>query len=282
MRRAKRLGRPALLDPDLFKSPHFRLGISQQTLQQIALGGLMIVLPIYLQMVHEYNALEAGLSIAPLSISMFVVALIAGRKGGGVRPSTFVRYGFLMLAIGVAAIIALVPRVDTGLGLALPLIVAGSGLGLLVSQLNNYTLAPVSEERVSEAASVNSAAGSFGLSFGLAAVGAVMLATLAAAFTQLSDDSDVLTEPEKTEVAVVLEEDAQIMTNTALEAQLADKPEATQAEIIDINTDARHIALQIALVIPLLVALGGLVNSFRMARLPDVESSGEHPGLVVG
>jgi hypothetical protein len=32
-----------------FKSKHFRLGISQQMLQQIALGGTMIALPIYLQ-----------------------------------------------------------------------------------------------------------------------------------------------------------------------------------------------------------------------------------------
>ena len=50
----------------------------------------------------------------------------------------------------------------------IPLAITGCGLGLLVSQLNNYTLAPVEEERVSEAAGVNSAAGSFGLSFGLA------------------------------------------------------------------------------------------------------------------
>ena len=53
---------------------HYRLGVSQQLLQQIALGGLMIALPIYLQLVLEYNALEAGLSIAPLSLSMFAVA----------------------------------------------------------------------------------------------------------------------------------------------------------------------------------------------------------------
>ena len=64
-------GRPTLLDPELFASPYFRLGVSQQMLQQIALGGTMIVLPIYLQMVLEYNALQAGLSIAPLSLSMF-------------------------------------------------------------------------------------------------------------------------------------------------------------------------------------------------------------------
>ena len=53
--------------------------MSGQLLQQIALGGTMIVLPIYLQMVLEYNALQAGLSIAPLSLSMFAVAMLAGR-----------------------------------------------------------------------------------------------------------------------------------------------------------------------------------------------------------
>ena len=42
----------------------------------------MIALPIYLQMVLEYNAMEAGLSLAPLSLSMFGVALLAGKKAG--------------------------------------------------------------------------------------------------------------------------------------------------------------------------------------------------------
>ena len=56
-----------------------------------------------------------------------------------------------------------------------------------MSQLNNYTLAPIEEERVSEAAGVNSAGGSFGLSFGLAFAGAIMLASLSFTFTDLAD-----------------------------------------------------------------------------------------------
>ena len=62
-------------------------------------------------------------------------------------------------AIGIAVIIPIVPRVDSGWYLVIPLIITGCGLGLLVSQLNNYTLAPIEEERISEAAGVNSAAG---------------------------------------------------------------------------------------------------------------------------
>ena len=114
LRRRKREGKAALIDVGLFASPYFRLGITSQTMQQIALGGLMIALPIYLQMVLEYNALEAGLSIAPLSLSMFVVALVAGKKAGGRSPSRIILVGFVLLAGGVAVLLPIVPRADSG------------------------------------------------------------------------------------------------------------------------------------------------------------------------
>ena len=131
------------------------------------------------------------------------------------------------------------PRADSGWYLVVPLIIAGSGLGLLVSQLNNYTLSPISEERVSEAAGVNSAAGSFGLSFGLAFAGAIMLATLSFTFTNMAEDSACCRPAEQEQVADALEDDAEIMSNTQLEELLADQPEDVQDEIVRINTDAR-------------------------------------------
>jgi energy-coupling factor transporter transmembrane protein EcfT len=251
-------------------------------LQQIALGGTMIALPIYLQMVLEYNAMQAGLSLAPLSLTMFAVALLAGSKAGKRRPAAIIRWGFLLLTIGLVVLIPVVPRADSGWWLLGPLVIAGAGLGLLVSQLNNYALAPISEEKVSEAAGVNSASGSFGLSFGLAFAGAIMLAALSISFTSLASSSTVLTPAQQQQVAVALENDAEVMSNTALEEQLSGQPEQIQDEIIRINTDARPFALQIALIIPILAALIGLFNSFRMLRLPDPKSSGSAEGMVLG
>jgi LPXTG-motif cell wall-anchored protein len=138
LRRRKREGKPALLDVDLFASKYFRLGITGQTLQQISLGGMMIALPICLQMVLEYNALEAGLSLAPLSLSMFFVALLAGRKAGDRSPSRIIRVGFLLLVVGVAVLIPIVPRAHSGWWMVVPLLLAGCGLGLLVSQLTQH------------------------------------------------------------------------------------------------------------------------------------------------
>jgi EmrB/QacA subfamily drug resistance transporter len=282
LRRRQRQGRPTLIDPDLFRAKLFRFGITQQMLQQIALGGAMIALPIFLQMVLEYNALEAGLSLAPLSLSMFAMALLAGKKAGARRPASVIRAGFALLAAGMIALLPVVPRADSGWYFVLPLIVAGSGLGLLVSQLNNYTLSPISEERVSEAAGVNSAAGSFGLSFGLAFAGAIMLATLSFAFTHLAENSTVLSPSEQQQVAQALEDDAEVMSNTQLEAQLAGQPADVQDEIVRINTDARPRALQVALLVPILAALAGLFNSFRMVRLPDPAPSGSVEGMAWG
>jgi MFS family permease len=282
LRKRKREGKAALIDAGLFQSKYFRLGISSQTLQQIALGGMMIALPIYLQMVLEYNALEAGLSLAPLSLSMFAVALVAGKKAGNRSPSKIIRAGFLLLAVGVAVLIPFVPRVHSGWALVAPLLLAGAGLGLLVSQLNNYTLSPIEEERVSEAAGVNSAGGSFGLSFGLAFAGAIMLASLSLLFTHEADSSKVLSSRQQEQVSTALEKNAEVMTNTHLEELLVGKPPAVQDEIIRINTKARPRALQIALLIPLLAALLGLLQGFRMTRLPDPKPSGAAEALLAG
>jgi Major Facilitator Superfamily len=233
----------------------------------------MIALPIYLQMVLEYNAMKAGLSLAPLSLSMFAVALAISKKGTKRRPAGVIRLGFLALAIGTGVLIPIVPRVDSGWWLAPPLLVAGCGLGALVSQLNNYTLSPISDERVSEAAGVNSAGGSFGLAFGLAFGGAVLLATLSLSFTNQANASKVLTPVQQQQIAKTLEHDAQVMSNTALQEQLKHETPEVQAEVIHINTQARHKALQVALLVPLIAAVLGLLLSFRMLRLPDPVAS---------
>ena len=98
----RRKGKLALLDPDLFRSKPFRIGVSQQMMQQIALGGAMIALPIFLQMVLEYNAMQTGLSLAPLSLSMFGVAMLAAKKAGDRRPSSIIRPDSRCSTIGMA------------------------------------------------------------------------------------------------------------------------------------------------------------------------------------
>jgi hypothetical protein len=91
----------------------------------------------------------------------------------------------------------------------------------------------------------------------------------------------VLTPEQAQEVGAALEHDAEVMTNTALDALIVNQPPAVEAEIIRINTEARPFALQVALLIPILASLLGLLTSIRMMRQPDPVSSGVE-GLVLG
>ena len=128
-----------LLDPDLFRLPAFRVGFTGQMLQNVTLGGAMIALPIFLQIKLEYDALETGLSIAPLSLTMFAVAILAGRKSGGRRPSKIIRTGFALSTVGTALIVPIVPDADSGWYLAHPAGDHGSGprpAGVAAQQLH--------------------------------------------------------------------------------------------------------------------------------------------------
>ena len=280
--RRQRTGKVTLIDPSLFRHPNFTTGITGQMLQQITLGGAMIALPLFLQMTLEYNAMEAGLSLAPLSLTMFAAALVAGRRAGNRRPASIIRAGFLLASLGTVSVIPLVPRIESGWWLVVPLIVTGAGLGLLVSQLNNYTLAPVEEERISEAAGVNSAAGSFGLSFGLAVAGGIMLAALSFGFTRMTESSETIPPAQKQQIAAVLETDAQVMSTTELDRRITGQPPEVEQEILAINDAARDRSLQVALLVPLLAALLGLANSFRMIRLPDLKPAAPLEGTDFG
>jgi EmrB/QacA subfamily drug resistance transporter len=279
--RRKQAGKTILLDPDLFKIENFRVGALAMVLQQTALGGAMIALPLYLQVTLEYDAMQAGLSLAPLSLTMFAVAIAAARFKDR-RAASLIRIGFALAFVGMVAVIVVIPRGDSGWALLVPLLIAGLGLGVLVSQLNNYILGPIEEERISEAAGVNSAGQSFGLSFGLAMAGGVLLAVLSFSFVNMVEDSDVIAPDDQEQIAEALQDNAELVSTTQLEQLLAEQPDDVAQEIIDINSDAGDLALQAAMLIPVLACLLGFLNSFRMMRLPDFAPSEAAEGVLGG
>jgi hypothetical protein len=73
-----------------------------------------------------------------------------------------------------------------------------------------------------------------------------------------------------------------VLSNSRLEELLAGQPEEIREEIVDINTDARPRALQAALLIPILAGLIGLLNAFRMMRLPDPKPSAAVERVALG
>jgi hypothetical protein len=112
--------------------------------------------------------------------------------------------------------------------------------------------------------------------------GGVMLAVLSLSFTTKTEASSVIPVDQQEQIAQVLEDDAQVLSNTQLDAALDEAPEDVRAEILRINTEARSLSLQVALLVSALAGLIGLLNSFRMRRLPDITPQASHEGTVIG
>jgi hypothetical protein len=109
-----------------------------------------------------------------------------------------------------------------------------------------------------------------------------MLAVLSLSFTHMVDNSAVIPARQQQQIATTLEDNAEVMSNTQLDALLTHESRDVKAEILRINTDARNRSLQVALLVPVLASLLGLINGFRMRRLPDIEPAANIEGLDLG
>ena len=110
----------------------------------------------------------------------------------------------------------------------------------------------------------------------------VLLAVLSLSFTNMTEASAVIPASQQQQIADKLDEDAEVISNAKLEQLLAEEPEAVQDEVLRINTDATNRSLQVALFVPIIASLIGLLNSFRMMRLREFELRTSIEGATMG
>lgn len=273
VRARERRGATPVFRAGLLTIPDFRYGVILTVLQQFVIGGFLLITPIFVQLVLEYSALQSGLVILPLSLSMFVTSNQVPRIQGRFDSRSLLQFGIVLMLCGIAGVaLALRPRVG-----ALPIVpglfLIGVGLGFVISQLNNLILSSVSVDEASEAGGINTTASQFGMSLGTAMAGTVMLLGFTANFASLADDSTLLLPSEQETVAEALVTDARIMSNTELLELLEENPSdpAYREELLRINTEARPDALRLALVGTLVAGVVGLGVSTRLPRNPAVD-----------
>src|SRR3954465_9746590 len=98
--RRERQGRDVLVDRSLLKIRHLRGGLTTLLMQQLVLLGLFFVLPVYLQVVLGLNAFETGKKLLPLSIALFVAAMLGPRLAAGWAPKRVAQAGLTVFVVG--------------------------------------------------------------------------------------------------------------------------------------------------------------------------------------
>ncbi|MDR6971765.1 MFS transporter [Leifsonia shinshuensis] len=178
-------GRSTMLALDLFRIPSFRNGNIAATIVALGEFGIVLALPIWLQNVLGYSALDTGLILLALAIGSFVASGFAGAFGNRIPAVTVVRVGLVAEIVGVAGL-GLVITATTPWGALLPfLFVYGFGVGLATAQLTGVVLRDVPVDQSGQGSGTTSTARQIGSALGIAVLGTVLFAST----TVVLDDS---------------------------------------------------------------------------------------------
>ena len=214
----------------------------------------------------ELTALQTGLRLLPLSIALLRRRARDSRALARAAPRRVVRCGLASMIVGHPG-----PRRRDGPRrraaiVSVPMLLMGSGLGALASQLGAVTVSAVPDSQSAEVGGLQNTATNLGASLGTALAGSLMIATLTTSFVANIQESPAIPANVKSQAEVQLVGGVPFISDADLEAALEEAqvdPETTDTALAAYG-DARLDGLRAALAILAVLALVALIFSQRI------------------
>jgi EmrB/QacA subfamily drug resistance transporter len=267
-RRRERLGEDPLVHLDLLKIVPLRSGLTMMLAQNLILMGIFFTIPLYLQVVLGFDALETGVRMLPTSAGLFFTALAGSALATRFAPKKLVRLGLIVIFISAFLLIGTIEPSLDNTDFLVAMGVLGVGMGLIVSQLGNVAQSAVGDDDRSEAGGLQNTAMQLGSSLGTAVLGAIVITGLLSAFqTNVVSDPAISAET-KNAVQERLSSGGTFVASDQVRKSATDAG-LSQTEtdaIVSGYEDAQLQSLKLALLIAALLT----IPSFWSARnLPD-------------
>ena len=172
-----------IVDLQVFRERSYAVGVLLMSVVGFVLYGSMVLLPIMMQTLLGYPAVEAGIALAPRGLGSFLMMPLTGILVGKVDPRKLLAWG---LTLGGATLWWL-GQMNLNAGywdLFWPQLVQGAALSLLFVPLTTVAMANIQRERMGNATSLFNLMRNIGGSVGIAAAG-TMVARQTQAMTAL-------------------------------------------------------------------------------------------------
>jgi EmrB/QacA subfamily drug resistance transporter len=164
-----------LIDLRIFASRAFSAAAASVTVIFFALFGSLFVLTQYLQLVHGYSPLSAGVRALPFAFAMGVVSplspILAGRFGSRVViPAGMALMGLGLLDLSTAGVHTSYPP------LALAVAIMGAGMGLVMAPASTTIMTTVPGHQAGAGSAINDTIREVGGALGIAIIGSLSAA----------------------------------------------------------------------------------------------------------
>jgi MFS family permease len=255
-------GKAPLVHVSLFSIHSLRSGLSVLGSQYTITAGLFFMVPVYLQMTLGLDALETGIRIFPLSISLILFSIVGTRLSALWSPRRIVRAGQWILVFSSIVLLGAVDFELKSVLFGIGMFFAGAALGLLASQLGNVNMSSVTEKETSEVGGLQGVFQNLGSSLGTALIGSVLIGALTTSFATGVAISDL---PEDVKAAVSQQTQGAIpIVPVSTVAQIAEEAGLTDSEGQELNrvyTESQVASLRTALFALVLISLASLLLS---------------------
>ncbi len=168
-----------LADLRLFRLRSFGLGNVTAVVVSLGEFGLVFILPLFVQSVLGYSALQTGYLLLALAAGAFVGGPTAAMLAGKIGARRVVTTGMGLEATGILSLGLLFSPSDHGITLAPPLFIYGIGVGLATAQLTSVILNDVPRAESGQASGMQSTFRQVGSALGIALLGSLLATGLA-------------------------------------------------------------------------------------------------------
>ncbi len=214
-------GAEPLVNPAILKNATLRGGLTSFFFQYLLQAGLFFAIPLFLSVALGLSAIETGVRLLPLSITLLLAAAGIPKVFPNASPRLVVRLGFLALFAGI---VVMVGALDAGAGpeiVTWPMLLAGLGVGALASQLGSVTVSSVPDEQSGEVGGLQNTVTNLGASIGTALAGAVLIATLTTSFMTGIQNNPAVPADVKSKAKVELASGVPFVSDSDLKAMLS-------------------------------------------------------------
>ncbi|MFD9790393.1 MFS transporter [Streptomyces sp. NPDC059070] len=170
-----------LVELSLFRVKSFAAGIAVQLTFGLAMGIFFLVWTLYMQIGLGWSALRAGLTGIPFSIAMSAAAGMSVQSLVPKFGRKVLQAGALITALGFLTYIWEAHHFGTDIKpwqMALPLVVLGIGMGLVVAPLTDAVLSEVPQEHAGSASGLINTVQQMGNALGLGLVSVVFFGAI--------------------------------------------------------------------------------------------------------
>ncbi len=273
-------GNDPLVHLDLLKIAPLKSGLIGLLSQNLILMGIFFVVPLYLQVVLGFNALDTGLKMLPVSVAMFIASIVGSRLSTRFSVRGIVRTGLALVTLAAVVLMSTVNAELDESSFAWAMALLGVGMGLLASQLGNVVQSSVDSSGRAEAGGLQYTGQQLGSSLGVALIGAIVLSGLTSAFINNVSADERISAEVSSQVGVAAGTGIDFVTvddvQTAVEEAGVD--EATTAAIVDDYAQAQIQALKTGMLVAALLALLSLPFTRDLPHVRpdrDAEKAGE-------